>query len=136
MSLPHPPASLASAGPPSKLFLALGSAAALSVGCATEPTRPPETHSAQSPAVQQPISTLNLSADQAGQLQAALQFVGTQSKLALKERAAADRVETAFTRLAEAIESDDSAEAHRALEAARAAVTRYRALAVAANDME
>jgi len=37
-----------------------------------------------------------------GQLTAALLFVGTQSKLALKQREAADRVDAAFARIAAA----------------------------------
>jgi hypothetical protein len=116
-------------------LIALSAGAAIAAGCTSEPTRPDAPHSTVTEAAQPTApSSLALGAELRGQLQAALLFAGTQSRLALKQRDAADRVDAAFTRLAAAVDADDRAELQRAIVSARSAVTRYRELATATND--
>ena len=108
--------------PPMVLLLLLAAAA-----CADEPTRAPGAAPIAGAAA--PVARLSATAEERGGLRAALQFTREQSRHALRERAAADKVNAALERLVERLEADDRAGVVRAVAAARAALHHYRELA-------
>jgi hypothetical protein len=98
-------------------------AAALATGCADQPTQ-------LSDRVLKAVRTpFGVSAEERGQLGAALTFARQHSLRGLELRAAAERVAVAFEALAARVEADDRIGAERALGVARKEVDRYRALA-------
>jgi hypothetical protein len=90
-------------------------------GCADEPTRPPDAALSG-----ETMARLAISAEQRGELHAALLFAREQSLLALERREAADDVASAFAALAGRVEQDDRVGVERAMAGARRAIERYR----------
>jgi hypothetical protein len=109
---------------PSARIIGIGVAAgvaALVAGCADEPTR-----ATASAAARDVNMSFAMSAEERGQLGAALAFARESAIRGLQRPDAGDRVAAAFATLAERVEADDRAGATRALAAARTAVQQYR----------
>ena len=105
----------------SDFLSAAAGVAVLITACGDEPTRP-----ALVAAARDESASFAISAEERGQLGAALVFARESANRGLQQREAADHVTAAFATLAERVEADDRAGAERALAAARQSIKRYR----------